>query len=472
MEKKQLNYQETERKRAVDLLKTTSLFNGAETGGIIHGKPRDFALKDWKQNLWDKIRDDSITYFDKNGIDWHIFARQGHILSSQVCCINHLFPIRHDKENVLRLAKAVCNEFIDVLPINTDEYSPGYIQFEAVSDIDHFNEGKPTRGSNCTSVDALIYAVHKDGKKHMIPIEWKYTENYNDEDKSIEDRQGEPKGNELRGKERLKRYSKLIDDSRFLKKMTSYKNSIYFFEPFYQLMRQTLWAEQMIQHREEERIKAVDYIHLHIIPNENDELLYKMYKISKKPLRESWLDNLNDKGKYIIISPMDFIKNIDNNKYNDLLNYLQKRYCGGKAEYILNRHCNIEHQDNNVFGGRKVVTKYNINCFDEFDDLSSIGMDFGELFMKLNESCQYGQQGLFAPEVLASENEIVCIVDFACTRNATAYAVFFDKKTNKITRKMPYRVFLKIYDSLLESGYLNIAGNYWNILKDGVFKLD
>jgi hypothetical protein len=332
MEKKQLNYQETERERAVVLLKNTSLFNGAELGGSIKGKERDFSLKDWKQNLWDKIRDDAITYFDKNGIDWHIFARQGHILSSQVCCINHLFPIRNDKENTLRLAKAVCTEFIDVLPINTDEYSPGYIQFESVSDIDHLNEGTPTRGKNCTSVDALIYAVHKNGKKYLIPIEWKYTENYNGEDKSIEDRLGEPKGNELRGQERLKRYSNLIDDSKFLKNLSAYRNSIYFFEPFYQLMRQTLWAEQMIKHKNDERIKADDYIHIHIIPNENYKLLYKTYKLSEKPLRESWLDNLKDKERYVIISPKDFMINIDKNKYSNLLNYLQIRYWNDKIE--------------------------------------------------------------------------------------------------------------------------------------------
>jgi hypothetical protein len=97
-------------------------------------------------------------------------------------------------------------------------------------------------------------------------------------------------------------------------------------------MRQTLWTEQMIHHRNDERIKAEDYIHVHIIPNENDELLYKIYKISKKPLRESWLDNLKDREKYVIISPKDFMLNIDKNKYSDLLNYLQNRYWDDKIE--------------------------------------------------------------------------------------------------------------------------------------------
>jgi hypothetical protein len=323
MEKK---YIEAERERAI-------VFFKGKCGGTIGGKERDFSLKHWKQNLLDNIRDDVIAYFEKNDIKWHIFAKQGHILSSQVCCINHLFPIRHDKENVLRLAKAICADLIDVLPINTDEYSPGYVQFEAVSDIDHLNEMKPeqnklTRGSNCTSVDALIYAVHKNKSKYLIPIEWKYTESYKYEDKSIEDRDGEAKGTEGKGKERLRRYSDLITNSQYLKSQANYRNSIYFFEPFYQLMRQTLWAEQIIHHKNNETIKADDYIHVHIIPSENEELLKEKnpYKISKKPLRESWLDNLKDKEKYVIISPLDFVKNIDNRKYSDLLNYLQDRY--------------------------------------------------------------------------------------------------------------------------------------------------
>jgi len=324
MGKKQLDYKEAERERAIVLFK-------GKCGGTINGKKRDFSLKDWKQNLWDNIRDNAITYFDKNDIKWHTFAKQGHILSSQVCCINHLFPIRHDKENVLRLAKTVCADFIDVLEIETDEYSPGYIQFEAVSDIDHLNEKKQTqnkltRGSNCTSIDALIYAEHKNGSKYLIPIEWKYTEPVDNKDYSIEDRDGEAKGTEGKGKERLRSYSELITNSRYLKSQQNYRNSLYFFGPFYQLMRQTLWAEQMIQHKDDERIKADDYIHVHIIPNEHKKFLEKEYKVSKKPLRESWLDYLKDKEKYVIISPLDFIKNIDNSKYGDLLKYLQDRY--------------------------------------------------------------------------------------------------------------------------------------------------
>jgi hypothetical protein len=226
-------------------------------------------------------------------------------------------------------------------------------------------------------------------------------------------------------------------------------------------MRQTLWAEQMIRHKNEERIKAEDYIHVHIIPNENDELLYKKYKNTNKPLRESWLGNLVDEDKYVIISPMDFIRNIDNNKYRDLLKYLQDRYWSGKVEYIRKRYWKNENIEHNEFTDRYIIN--DAGCFEEFDNFSGIGMDGQKLWDKVSEgyTSHGGSMGLFAPKILGNEREIVYIIDYAFLRNATVYAVFFDKKTNKITRKMPYEIFLSIYDSLLESGYSEVGTQYW-----------
>jgi hypothetical protein len=248
MEEKQLNYREFERKRAVALFKDTNLFNGAKSGRIITYKgktyPKEEILLDGINNIYKPIQEDILDYFLKNDIDfWHAPKAKepshrptGHLLSSQVCCINHLFLVRNDKENVLKIAQTICTDFVDVLPITTDKHFPGYIQFESVSDIDRLNEGTPTRGSYCTSVDALIYAVHKNGKKYLLPIEWKYTENYDDDDKS-EGRSGDT---------RLERYGKLIKESKYLKTHDTLKGCLYFYEPFFQLMRQTLWAEQMI----------------------------------------------------------------------------------------------------------------------------------------------------------------------------------------------------------------------------------
>jgi hypothetical protein len=331
-------YREKERVKAIGLIRNTNLFNGAKSGRIIRWKgkeyPKDEIFLDGINNIYEPIRNDVIKYFLHNSIKfWH--ARNasetndkpsGHVLSSQVCCINHLFPIRHDEKAVLSVAKMLCPGIKEVFLIPTDKYSPGYIQFESVTDKDHLNEIKTIRGSYCTSVDALIYGKHDNGKKYIIPIEWKYTEYYNNEDKSVEDRGGEAKGMGSRGKERLRRYSDLIKNSQYLKDLPDYRNSAYFFEPFYQLMRQTLWAEQMIKHNETETIKADDYMHIHIIPSENTKLLDKIYKPSNEKMKETWINCLKNKEKYKIINPKDLLKTMDKEKYNDLIQYLNKRY--------------------------------------------------------------------------------------------------------------------------------------------------
>ena len=330
-------FQEKERAKAIELIEKSELFDGCKAGFVISRKennyPKKDILLDGYKNLFAPILNQVIEYFPKNKISfWKIGGEPtekptGHVLSSQIACLNHLFPIRNDKNEVLKIAQIICEDIVDVLEIKTDDYLPAYIAFETVSDNDYLNESKkPTRGSHCTSVDALIYAKHKNGKNYILPIEWKYTEHYSNADKSVEDRKGEPKDTNGKGQERLNRYSDLINNSAQLKKYDDYKETVYFIEPFYQLMRQTLWAVQMIKNKDKEIIKADDFIHTHIIPNENCDLLEKQYKYSKKNMKTTWREHLQDKSKYKIISPKELLANIDTNKYADLKNYLEKRY--------------------------------------------------------------------------------------------------------------------------------------------------
>lgn len=316
-------YQEIQRERAVKLLKDKRpIFYGSKGGKIFMRSARDFVLTENEKNLFEPIKIDVIDYFEKNSIAWWGGKKPtGHLLSSQIACINHLFAIRNDKGAVLGLLKTVSQDFIDIYKIETDNYLSGYIQFEAVSDNDYLNEGQSTRGSNCTSVDALIFAKHKNGSKWLIPIEWKYTEFYNNQNKATEGCSKDPVN--CKGEVRKERYTKLINDSSQLK---SENHNCYYFEPFYQLMRQTLWAEQIIANKEKETIKADNYMHIHVIPSENKDLLGKKYKCSGLDMETTWKNHLVDKNKYVIISPGDFLRNLDVQKYNDLYNYLNERY--------------------------------------------------------------------------------------------------------------------------------------------------
>lgn len=221
--------------------------------------------------------------------------------------------IRNDKEAVLSIIKAMDPETVDLLPITTDK-EPAYIQFEAVSAEDHLNEKCVTRGSNCTSVDALVYGVHGDGKKIIFPIEWKYTEAYGNDNMS--------EGS--KGEERKRRYTELIQNS---KQLCSKDYNVYYYEPFYQLMRQTLWAEQLIANKETERIKADDYVHIHVIPCENKDLLQKKYSCIGKGMEDTWRACIRNQDKYLIVAPDVLLKPIaDSKQYEGLIEYLRNRY--------------------------------------------------------------------------------------------------------------------------------------------------
>ena len=318
-------YKNSQYARQEDLINNSDIFNGDKGKGYFMGKARPFVLKDGMNNLYEPIRNDVLRYFKDNEISWWGGDKpSGHTLSSQIACLNHLFAIMNDKSSVLAMLNGVRDEFKEVLPVKCDA-NPQYIGFEVVSKKDPLNEKTSTRGSNCTSVDAFIYARHKDdGKLWLIPIEWKYTEHYANLDKSNEDRQGEEKGSNGKGKERVRRYSALTDASLQLMSLDSYYGSIYYQEPFYQLMRQTLWAENVVKLKEE-NLKADNYMHIHVIPSANKNLLDKKYSVSGMGMEETWRSMLSDQSKYIIVDPQKLLEPIKD-KYPELASYLKKRY--------------------------------------------------------------------------------------------------------------------------------------------------
>ena len=317
-------YKELQRRHQVDLIAEGKIFDGIKGGGKYRGKKYDHILQCGNSNLFDKIRISTIKYFKNNRINWWGgIEPSGNTLSSQIACLNHLFLLRNDKQVLLDCLNNICgNCFKEVLPIPTwldkEESTEHYIAFEAISNSEHLNEnpsgGKRKRGSLITSIDAIIIAKDNNESIWIIPIEWKYTESYPNNDKSIE--------------ERLKRYSNLISESKQLVGIKDYHGSIYFQEPFYQLMRQTLWAEQVLKNEPQEWQNATKYLHLHIVPKDNKELLTKTYRrfpFMKNGLEETWKKCLKDESLYKIVNPKDFLEPIKN-KFPKLYEYLDTRY--------------------------------------------------------------------------------------------------------------------------------------------------
>lgn len=324
-----MRYIKQEEDRQIELLKKQAIwFGNGQGGGIYRERSYPHLLEDRKYNLWKGIRSDAVEYFKRNKIKWHTYAHN--LKSSQVACVNHLMGIRKSKVLILKMLQACAPkvEFVDLLPLpyETDET---YIGFEVVSGGDWLNEGEPQRGSHCTSLDALIYASDIEDKKWLILIEWKYTEHYYMRDKGIEA--------DGKGEKRHARYDTLIQHSKFLKPQTKEVGSIYYQEPFYQLMRQTLWAEQIIHRtftqvkpeleekfKAKEKFKAEAMLHLHVIPRANKYVVPR--KFSRDPIEQIWRAQLNTPECYQVIDPKDLFAPIAEELDKDWMAYLEARY--------------------------------------------------------------------------------------------------------------------------------------------------
>jgi hypothetical protein len=215
-----LTYREDQRNRAIQI--RDGLFNDPG-GGLFNGIKRDFVLKDPSLNLWGEISKDAVEYFKRNRIPWwrgNGDFPTGHILSSQVACINHLFFVRQRQDVATILLKRLNTNIEKALIIDD-----GFIEFEYIGKERYLPERGFTRGANCTSLDAVMYGITSEQKKILFLIEWKYTETYARQDKYIPQRA-------------------IVYDSLITKTEGPFipgsEPRGFYYEPFYQMMRQTL----------------------------------------------------------------------------------------------------------------------------------------------------------------------------------------------------------------------------------------
>lgn len=326
------NFKENLKKHQQDLI-NEGFFDGTTGGGVFRGIKYSHILMDEWNNLYPTIKDNVKTYFEKNNISfWGGKTITGNTLSSQVSCLNHLFLIRDDEEAVKSVIQALVGDRMSIetmikVESKKEVYNPQYIAFEMVSDVDRLNEGKLTRGNTCTSIDAFAIAQDKSGGKRMIIIEWKLVE---DDSGNKAPSEETSKNNEeiARGKKRVKSYGELIQKSEVLNedvKRESFFNTSLFHLPFYELMRQTLWAEN-----NKADFAVDDYLHVTVIPQRNP-MRSKNYKCVENThgIVEAWKKHLTEYGKdrYIDADSEQVVKALQHfGKYSNIVDYLQKRY--------------------------------------------------------------------------------------------------------------------------------------------------
>ena len=247
--------------------------------GIYRGKKRIFCLADGYccENLDAGIRDEAIAYFRERRIPWHDgqLDRQGHgrglpsnhLCSSQVACVNTLWPLVHDAELLKRVFQPFLPDMNAPLPFEADRLSPdsksSWLAFEWIGTRNYLGEKSwGTRGANATSADFAFRFQRNDGRVQLVLGEWKYTEQYGKK----------PMTPEAVNKTRHRTYYDAFQRWRQLvPQIPDYH--VFFAEPFYQLMRQTLLAQEMersaVEGSAEMEAEVVSV--LHIAPKANRE---------------------------------------------------------------------------------------------------------------------------------------------------------------------------------------------------------
>ncbi len=272
-------------------------------------------------NLAPGIRADAIAYFGAHRIAWHRHANHG--LSSQVSCLNFLMPLATQP----RLLARVIGEALGIpLPTMLEvergpDGRPWFVGFEWIGRKDYLNEGGKSgsrmRGAHATSADAVV-RFELEGRIETVLIEWKYTESYGPPIS--------PGGNAVR----LGRYRELVfapagpvcaDQGLTI--------SDFFWEPFYQLLRQQMLAFQMQAAGEDgtERVRV-----LHISPTSN----HALHAVTAPALRSRGGD-IFEVFRTLLVRPDDFVSRSTAAVFGKALSEAEGE-AGPWADYLLGRY--------------------------------------------------------------------------------------------------------------------------------------
>ena len=234
-----------EEKRHQTLIKETSGYftEAAKPGGSYRGKPRPFCLPvdHSKENLFGEIRASALEYFKRNQIKWHDGRDSNpsnHLCSSQVQCVNFLYPFADKPEALGTLLRPIFPDIQSIVPM---EGEGQLVSFEWIGLCNYLGEkirrnSRRTRGANFTSADAAVMFRRQDGTRQIVLIEWKYTESYN----------RTWLGSSKSGTDRRGIYRHLYDSPGCpLEKTKVPEFGDLFYGPFYQFLRQQLLAHEM-----------------------------------------------------------------------------------------------------------------------------------------------------------------------------------------------------------------------------------
>jgi restriction endonuclease-like protein len=249
------------------------------------------------ETLHASYRERTLGYFAKHKIKWwtsrwdvgrpplgpdDVGAPTGHLNSSQVAAVNHLEPARLDVDVARNVLANVDRTLVEPVPVEDG----GFVAYEWIGAQNYLSEpGARTRGAQVTSLDALKSA---------------------------------------RDTDRVAIYRPLLDRSDCPIAVDN-ANDL-FFDPYEQLMRQALLAWQMVEHNE---FGATDWIHVHVVPEENVALRGRSGaapKLSGDTMAEAWQSVLKEPERYQLMTATELLSGAPTAGWDDWRDWLHDRY--------------------------------------------------------------------------------------------------------------------------------------------------
>ena len=121
-----MSYREEQRTRAIKL--RDDIFRDPGDG-LYKNIKREFVLSKPDLNIWAGIREDALKYYKQNKITWWDSGDEptGHLLSSQIACINHLYFLGQRQDLASAILHNIDNTIHKSVLVDT-----GYVEFERV----------------------------------------------------------------------------------------------------------------------------------------------------------------------------------------------------------------------------------------------------------------------------------------------------------------------------------------------------
>ncbi len=169
--------------------------------------------------------------------------------------MNFLLPFAEKPALLARWIEHVSGDSVaEVLPVEIARAGQDwYVSLEWIGPVDYLNEaskgGIRKRGANATASDAAVLYRTSTGRTNLLLVEWKYTERYSQPLK--------PKGNPTR----RKRYGSIYRAPNGpIRDDADVSLDDFFYEPFYQMLRQQMLAWHTQRH--DARIDCARVLHL------------------------------------------------------------------------------------------------------------------------------------------------------------------------------------------------------------------